>query len=162
MSVKGSLIDIILTNKPRSFHKTQVFFTGISGFHNLLVTMLRCCYKKLPAKNILYRNVKRFEKTTFLQDLDSRLIQGELYNNCQEPYNKPTQIFCAVLDYRTHVKQKIARGNQSPFMTKDLSKAVMLKSRAKNQYVKCPSKKNISGFQKSYKDVPQKKIKKAI
>ena len=49
----------------------------ISDFHKL-VTVLRSYYKKLPPKNISYRNVKRFEKATFLRDLDSRLIQGEV------------------------------------------------------------------------------------
>ena len=81
MSDRGSLIDIILTNKPRSFHKTQGFVTGISDFHKLVVTVLRSYHKKLPPENILYRNVKEFEKTTFLRDLDSRVIQGELYDN---------------------------------------------------------------------------------
>ena len=51
-SIKGSLIDIILTNKPRSFHETQGFFTGICDFHKLVVTVLRSYYKKLPPKNI--------------------------------------------------------------------------------------------------------------
>ena len=85
MSDKGSFIDIILTNKPRSFHKTQGFVTGISNLHKLVVTVLRSYYKKLPSKNILYRSTKKFEKATFLRGLDSRLIQGELYNNFQEP-----------------------------------------------------------------------------
>ena len=51
-SDKGSLIDIILTNKPRSFHKTQGFVTGISDFHKLVVTVLRSYCKKLPLKSI--------------------------------------------------------------------------------------------------------------
>ena len=99
MSHKGSLIDLILTNKHRSFHKTQGFVTDISY-------------------------------------LDSRLIQGELYNNYREPYGKLKQIFSEAPDYHASVKQKVARGNQAPFMTKDLSKAITMKSKAKNQYVK--------------------------
>ena len=61
------------------------FVTGISDFYKLVVTVYGS-YSKLPPKNILYRNVKRFQKATFRQNLDSKLIQGELYNNCQEPY----------------------------------------------------------------------------
>ena len=112
MSGRGYLIDIILTNKPRSFHKTQGFARRISDFHKVAVTVLRSYFKKLPPKNILYRNVERFEKLTFLRDLDSRLTQGELYNNCQEPYNKLTQIFSEVLNYHAPVKQKVVRCNQ--------------------------------------------------
>ena len=95
--------------------------------------MLTSYCRKLPPKKILYRNVKRFEKTTFLRDLDGRLIQGELYNNCQEPYNKLTQIFSEVIDYNATVRQKVVRGNQVLFMTKDLSKLIMMQSKPKNQ-----------------------------
>ena len=116
VSDKWSLIDIILTNKPRSFHKKQGFVTGINDFHKLVVNLLRSYYKKLSPKNILYRNVKRFEKTTFLRDLDSRLIQGELCNIFQEPYNKLTQKFSEVIDYHAPVKQNILRVNQAPFL----------------------------------------------
>ena len=63
------------------------------------------------------------------------MIQGELYNNCQEFYKKLTQIFWEVLDYHTPVKQKVVKGNQVTFMTKDLIKALMMKLKAKNQYV---------------------------
>ena len=128
------MIDIILTNKPRSFHKTQGFAIGISNFRKLVITVLRSYYKKLSPNNILYRNVKWFEKRTFLWDLESRLIQGELYNNCQEPYNKLKRIFSEALDYHALVKQKVVRGNQAPFMTKDLSKAVLIKLKAKKHY----------------------------
>ena len=149
MSNKGSLIGIILTSKPRSYHKTQGFATGISNFQKLVLTALRSYYKKLPPKNILYRNVERFEKTTFFVDFDSRLIQSELYKNCQEPYNKLTQIFSDVLDYHAPVKQKVVRGNQAPFMTKDLSKAIMMKAKIKNQYVKWASRENCLAFKKA-------------
>ena len=106
------------TVTPSTKPKTQGFVAGISNFHKLVVTVLRSYYKKLPPKNILYRNVIRFGKTTFLRDLVSRLIQGELYNYCQEPSNKLTQIFSEVLDYYAPVKQKVVRCNQVPFMTK--------------------------------------------
>ena len=62
MSDKDYLIDIILTNKPRSFQETQGFNTGISDFHKLVVAVLRSYYKKLPAKNILYKMLKGLKK----------------------------------------------------------------------------------------------------
>ena len=34
------------------------------------------------------------------------------------------------------------RGNQAPFMTKELSKAIMTRSRIKNKYNKWPSREN--------------------
>ena len=102
------------------------------------------------------------KKTTFLRDLDSRLIQGELYNDCQEPYNKLMQIFSEVLDYHAPVKQKVVRANQAPFMTKDLSKPIMMKSKTNNQYVKWLSRENYLAFKRAKNEYTSinKKVKK--
>ena len=149
-SEQGSLIDLILTNKPRSFKKTQGFVTGLSDFHKLVVTVLRSFYKKLSPKSISYRNNKTFDKNYFLRDLDRRLIRGELYTLqlCEEPYNKLTQIFTEVLDSHAPLKQKTIRRNQAPFMTRELSKAIIDKSKAKNKYVKWPSREIYLLFKK--------------
>ena len=73
----------------------------------------------------------------------SGLIRGELYNNCQEPYNKLTQIVSEVLNYHAPVKQKVVRGNKATF------KAIMMKSKAKNQNLKWPSRENFLVFKKA-------------
>ena len=70
--------------------------------------------------------------------MDSRLVQVELCSNCEEPYEKLTQISSEVLDFHASVKQKVVRGNQTLLIAKDLSKAKMIKSKAKNLYVKWP------------------------
>ena len=75
-SEKGSLIDIILTNKPRSFKKTQGFVTGLCDVHKLVLTVLRSFYKKLSPETISYQNNKTFDENSFLRDLDRRLIRG--------------------------------------------------------------------------------------
>ena len=53
-----------------------------------------------------------------------------------------TETFRRVLDTHTSLKTKRVRGNQSPFMTKDLSKAVMNESKTRNKYMKWPSREN--------------------
>ena len=81
--------------------------------------------------------------------MDSRLIQDDVYNNCQEPYNKLTQIFSEVLDHHAPVKRKAVRGNQAPLMTRDLNKVIMIKSKAKRKYVKWLSRENYLAFKKA-------------
>ena len=81
--------------------------------------------------------------------MDSRLIQGDVYNNCGKPYNKLTQLFPELLDYHAPVKRKAVRGNQAPFITRDLSKAIMIKLKAKNKYVKWISRENFLAFKKA-------------
>ena len=104
------------------------------------MSILRTSFQKLPLKFVIYRNQKNFHESNFLRDLDSRLIQGNLYKNCDDPYTKISEIFSDVLNYHAPLKQKSVRGNHAPFMTKELSKAIMTKSKVKNSYVKWPSR----------------------
>ena len=147
-SNKGSLIDLMLTNKPKSFYKSHSFVTGLSDYHKLVVSILRTSFQKLPPKFVIYRNQKNFHESNFLRDLDSRLVQGELYKNCDDPYTKMFEIFSEVLNYHTPLKQKSVRGNHAPFMTRELSKAIMTKSKVKNSYVKWPSRENFVAYKK--------------
>ena len=64
------------------------------------------------------------------------------------------QFFQNVLNKHTPLKQKKVRGNHAPFITNDLSKAIMNKSKTRNRYLKWPSrknflaKKNVTNFRK--------------
>ena len=73
-SQDGTLIDLMLTNRPRNFLKSQNFEIGLSDCHKLVVSILRASSKKLPRKIITYRDQKCFNQDHFLRDLDSRLI----------------------------------------------------------------------------------------
>ena len=53
-----------------------------------------------------------------------------------------TETFRRVLDKHAPLKTKRVRGNQSPFMTKELSKVVMNKSKTRNKYIKQLSREN--------------------
>ena len=46
-SVTGTILDIVLTNKMRSLHKTSTVTTGISDCHKMIVTCLKVHFKKL-------------------------------------------------------------------------------------------------------------------
>ena len=101
---KGSLSDLMLTNKPKGFYKSHSFVTGLSDCHKLIVSILRASFQKLSPKILIYRDQKNFHESNFLCDLDSRLVQGELYKNCEDPYTKMSEIFFEVLNYHVHMK----------------------------------------------------------
>ena len=54
---KPSCIDLILTNFPKSFLKSQTLETGLSDFHKLTLTVLKIHYKKKPLV-IMHRDYK--------------------------------------------------------------------------------------------------------
>ena len=66
-SKRGTLIDIVLKNKPRSFQKPQNFeIAGISDCHKLIVKILRSSFKKLQPKIVSFSS---FDEKQFLSDL---------------------------------------------------------------------------------------------
>ena len=105
-----TLIDLMLTNRSRSFLKSQNFEIGLIVCHKLVVSILRASFKKLPRKIITCRHLKRFNQDHFLRDLDSRLLQGKLYRNCDEPYKKLTEIFNDILNHHAPLKQNKEEG----------------------------------------------------
>ena len=52
-----------------------------------------------------------------------------------------------VPDKCASIKKKIVRGNETPFMTKKLSKQIMKRSKSKNLYFKWPSKENFLAYE---------------
>ena len=112
-NLKGTLLDVLLTNKPNGFQKTIVCQTGLSDCRMLVATTLRSTFLKVPPKTVKYRSYKNFNQTIFLQELDQKLIQGDLYRS-DDPYLKLTQIISSALDKHAPVKFKQIRGNQVP------------------------------------------------
>ena len=84
---KGTSVDVLLTNRPRSFHKTVIFETGFSDHHKLILSVFRSYFIRIPPKPIEYRNYKNFNETAFLHDLDQELLQGEINKSNNEMYS---------------------------------------------------------------------------
>ena len=69
-SKPGSCIDLILTNKPKSFQNSGVMETGVSDHHALIFSFLKTTFTKMPPNKLQYRNYKKFEVHSFLQDVE--------------------------------------------------------------------------------------------
>ena len=91
-SQNGTSIDVMLTNRPRSFHNTSLIETGLSDCHKMIVSVFRAFLKILPAKVIEYRNYKTFDHNEFLRNLDQELIKSNSYND-EQHYDIFTSIF---------------------------------------------------------------------
>ena len=61
-------------------------------------------------------------------------------------YSTFSDVFRSVLDRHASLKRKMIRGNQGPFMTKQLSKAIMNRSKLRNGYNKWPSRENFLDY----------------
>ena len=67
---KPTCIDLILTSDPNYFQK-NVFKTGLSEFHMMLVTELKMGFQKLKPHIVTYRDYKHFDNEKFRSDIHS-------------------------------------------------------------------------------------------
>ena len=93
-------------------------------------------FKKSQPKIVTCRSCRSFHEKLVLSDLGRKLIQGYLYKNCQDKYNKITSLSKEVLDRHAFIKQKKVGANQAPLITKELSRPIINKSKAKKKYMK--------------------------
>ena len=78
--------------------------------------------------------MKNINHDTFLHDLDSGLIHGQLSELIEDkdPYDKLTELFRDALGYHAPIKQTFVSGNPATFMANESRKAIMSKSKTKN------------------------------
>ena len=125
--------DLILTNCKHNFQNTIAVTTGFSDFHKMTVTVLKTEFVKADPIQINYRNYKKYNHLEFSNHLSSELENDITSNN---NYNNFQNILCHTLDAHAPLKKKYLRANNSPFMTKQLRKLIMHRSRCKNAFFK--------------------------
>ena len=130
---RASSIDVILTNKKRSFKNSGTVATGVSDFHKMVLTTMRAHYERLKPNKIQYRSYKNFNEQKFLRDLENtpfHLCNDLIDKNLA--YEQFRNMFKLVVDKHTPIKSKFILGTHAPFMNKELSKAIMHRSKLKN------------------------------
>ena len=90
--------------------------TEISGFHKMVITVLKIFYKKQKPKIIHYRNYKTFNVNLCKEKLNNELLNID--NNNAELVEF-TNTVLSVLDKHAHVKRKYIRANNYAIMTKN-------------------------------------------
>ena len=141
----GTCIDLIFTNKKRSFKNTCAIDIGVSDFHRMVFTQLKLTSQKLPPKTIFYRNYKHFVKENFENDP----IVGLLNNpHVSYSYTQFSLTFESVLSIHAPIKQRKVRGTQMPFMTKALRQAIMRRSRLFSIFTESKKRSDWENFRK--------------
>ena len=138
-----SCIDLFLTNSVPSFQHTTTLTTGLSDFHNMVVTVMRSTFPKAQPKIVYYRDYKNFDLYAFRADLRTQLSKIK-----EKEYYNFELTFLKVLEEHAPMKKKVLRANDKPYMTKALRKAIMTRSTLKSKYLKNKSHDNHKAFKK--------------
>ena len=56
----GTLFELIFKSQPKVFCKICVIETEFSDCHEIIVTLLRAFFKRIPSENFVYRDYKHF------------------------------------------------------------------------------------------------------
>ena len=140
-----SCIDLILTNRPLSFQNSTVVETGLSDFHLLTLTVLKTTFRKRPPKVVMYRNYKNYSSFKFKEDLQFHLNDIDLIRISNDEY---VSLFMGILNKHAPIKKKCIRANEQPFVTKELRKEHMTRSRLRNKLRKDKNKANRLAYTK--------------
>ena len=122
----SSTIDLLLTNKP-NFKKTNAIETGLSDHQKLICTFSKSCFERLKPKIVYYRNYKKFNEANFVNDVkncDFSLKNDDPNKN----YDFLTNTFINIVNKHALLERKFIRGNQAPFMTRNLRKKFYARS----------------------------------
>ena len=141
-----SCIDLILTNRKNSFHNSKPIEIGLSDFHKLTVTVLKTFFKKQEPKIIKYRDYKKFSNQVFRDELYQKLYCNNVLKTISfETFQK---ISVDILDRHAPIKEKHIRSNHSDFVTKDIRKAIMTRTRLLNKFRREKTKENKDAYNK--------------
>ena len=121
-------IDHMLTDSLSSFSKVAyTVLTGFSDFHKMTIAVLNKTFTKLPPKTIKYRCFRNFDEDHF------RFILNSIVNRTDLDFEAKSKMIITELDKAAPFKSKIIRGNNAPFVTKEMRKAIMIRSKLKKQ-----------------------------
>ena len=100
----------------------------------MTLTFMRKKIKKFKPRIINYRSYNGFSNEYYRKCLFNEL-KGETFVNNDGEFEKVCDMSIRLLSKHVPRKKKCKRGNQMPFVTKDLSKAIMKRLILRNNYL---------------------------
>ena len=113
--------------------------TGLSDFHKLTVSVLKTSFRKMPPKIVMYRKYTHYCPGNFANELSYHLGCVDSSNISSDDFDS---LVMDIFNRHAPLKHKYVRANDCPFITKELRKEHMKRSRLRNKYLKDKSEAN--------------------
>ena len=127
--INPTCIDLIITNRPKSFQESEVIETGLSDFHKMSLTVMKVFYNKQKPKIIQYRKYKDFSNEAFMHELERASSRF-----CQISFGKFKRIVDNIPQKHAPIKKRYVWANQASFMNSKIHKEVMRGTRLRNKF----------------------------
>ena len=106
---------------------------------------MKSIFQKLGPKILNYRNYKRFNNELFQNDLMFEISKIGLNSRCCQQFEN---IFMLTLNKHAPSKTRYVMANNSPFMNNNIYKAIMVRSRLRNTYLKLKTEESKNAYRK--------------
>ena len=125
-----SRVNLIITNKYRSFQNSCTFKTVLSKFHKMSLKVLKSSFKnRLQKPRVLnYRNYIFFNNTLFRDQVLRKLRNSDLQIKDKD-LNHFKETYQSVLNTIVPLKSRFIQANQTLFINKETQRAVMVRSK---------------------------------
>ena len=110
----------------------------------MVVTVMKAYFQKHKPKVVTYRDYKNFSENDYRQKITYELSLLGYANDI--PFDVFMNICKATLDEVAPLKQKYVRPNHSPFLNKEILKAVMNRTRLGNTFLRSRSTESRSAY----------------
>ena len=122
--INSTCIDLIITNRPKSFQESEVIETGLSDFHKISLTAMKVLFNKQKPKIIQYKKYKDFPNEVFMHESESALQRfSQIY------FRTFKSAADNILQKDAPIKRIHVRANQASFMNSKIDKEVMRTTR---------------------------------
>lgn len=125
-----SQIDVILTNRPRSFQYTCTITDAISDHHAMIVTTMKSHITFHTSRSMKRRSYKSFNKQMFIDDVKASDPNScEAVSDVKASWKLFSDKLKTIIDHHAPIKEYRVRTNQPPFINKHLKQAIWLRKR---------------------------------
>ena len=125
-------IDLIIIS-PTQFQVTLALETGLSDFHKMTVAAFKSQFRHQKSKMISYGAYKHFDRNNFEKEIKNTTIIQKI---SPKDFSAFRNIVLKALNFHALLKTKYLWANHSSFISKDLSKAIMHRTKLRNQFLK--------------------------
>ena len=130
----SSLIDVILTNKPRSILTSGVFDLCLSDF-NLIYIVMRLQCPKFSPRTVVKRHFKKYDTGFFLADIATVPFHvAHIFHDPEDVFWAWGKLLSDALDVHVPVKRCISKRPRVPFMTPELLGSIRHRNKLRKLY----------------------------
>ena len=141
-----SCVDLILTNRPRSFQNSCTFETGLSDFHKMTLTVLKSSFAKQKPRILNQRDYRFFNNTLFRDQILNKLRDSN-FQISDKGLKHFKETCLSVLNIIAPLKSRFIRANKAPFINKEIHRGAMVRSKLRKKFLKSRSESDKKSIQ---------------